>query len=124
MLQLTDIGITHLFAAARTLPPNAREDFLIDLALRFDPEPSATKHRLALARAKYRRWAANARAGFANARKVKFDGKALARLIKKGWLAHNSEELYTPDQVGAAISDLIQSPNLPFKTNTNKSLTR
>jgi hypothetical protein len=115
VLAFTDIGIAHLFAAARTLPQHAREDFLIDLARRLDPEPTAKKRQLARARAKYRRWAANERAGFAIARRVKFDGVVLGFLIEKGWLAHNDEERYTPDQVGAAISDLIQSQNLPFK---------
>jgi hypothetical protein len=115
MLAFTDIGIAHLFAVARTLPQDAREDFLIDLARQFDPEPTAKKRQLARARAKYRRWAANERAGFAIARRVRFDGVALGFLIDKGWLAHNAEERYPPDQVSAAISDLIQSPNLPFK---------
>src|SRR4051812_8357362 len=115
MLAFTDIAINRLFAAARALRPDAREDFLIDLALQFDPEPTAKKRKLARARAKYRRWAANARACFCIAPQTKFNDVALGFLIEKGWLRRNAEERYTPKQVSAAISDLIQSPNLPFK---------
>jgi hypothetical protein len=103
-LSFTDIGITHLFAAARHLAPSEREDFLLDLAARLDP---ATRVR-ALARKKYRRWARDNNAGLANAKWVRYDGVALARLIEKGWLAPNSEDHYPPEVVGAAITDLLQ----------------
>jgi len=60
---------------------------------------------------RWHRWKANDRAGIGCCRSVYYDGASLARLIVSGWLPHS--EVYTDEQIGRAISDLIRQGNLP-----------
>jgi hypothetical protein len=111
VIAFTDIGIAHLMAAARTVPPAQRRIWLRALADEFDPSPQAARR--ANGRARYRRWAANDKAGIAVTR-VKYSGVGLAKLIVAGWLTAH-KEAYRDAEIGAAIADLIEHGNLPPK---------
>jgi len=70
-----------------------------------------TRKRRAAGLRRWHRWKANDRAGIGCCRSVYYDGASLARLIVSGWLPHS--EVYTDEQIGRAISDLIRQGNLP-----------
>jgi hypothetical protein len=108
VLALTDIGITHLFAAAREISPRKRRRFLEDFAAKLDP-PSNEKRRASVRRA-VARHKARSRAGIAVAR-VPYDGGALANLALAGWLP--PREGYSEAEISAAIAALIKARNLP-----------
>jgi hypothetical protein len=70
-----------------------------------------TRKRRAAGLRRWHRWKANDRAGIAVAR-VHYNGVALGKLIVSGWLpAHHA--VYTDEEIGRAISDLIRHGNLP-----------
>jgi len=70
-----------------------------------------TRKRRAAGLRRWHRWKANDRAGIAVAR-VHYNGVALGKLIVSGWLpAHHA--VYTDEEIGRAISDLIRQGNLP-----------
>ena len=70
-----------------------------------------TRKRRAAGLRRWHRWKANDRAGIAVAR-VHYNGIALGKLIMSGWLpAHHA--VYTDEEIGRAISDLIRHGNLP-----------
>jgi hypothetical protein len=71
----------------------------------------AEADRRARARARWRRWYHDDKAGIATAR-VKYNGVSLAKLIMSGWLpAHKAT--YSDAEIAAAIADLIATGDLP-----------
>lgn len=112
MLALTDAALAHLVIGATAIEPRSRRRWLQDVADRLDPSPAAVRR--AQNRIRYQRWAVNDKAGVAVTR-VRYNGEAMSRLIRAGWLtAHDAA--YTDAEIGRAISDLImQDGELPRK---------
>jgi hypothetical protein len=82
-----------------------------------DRSRSAVKRRAA-GRTRWRRWAALRRSGAALCL-VRFDGAAVAKLIVAGWLPRRPDDHgYGPEEVAAAIAEMIAKADLPKKSLT------
>jgi hypothetical protein len=71
----------------------------------------------AAGRERWRRWARLRREGKAVAR-VEYDGVGVAKLVLAGWLTRKPDDHgYPPEEVEAAIAEMIAKADLPKKKN-------
>jgi hypothetical protein len=78
------------------------------------PTSSALRRRRAAGRQRWRRWRDRRRRGCAVCA-AEYSGVALGKLILAGWLPRRPDDLYRPQEIARAVTDLIAHGDLPRK---------